>query len=127
MNGDCFLRLLVRMFVVVFLAGCAAAKDESFTLPKGNTEQGRATFIKFRCYDCHRVQGVDLPPGEEPNQAVVELGGAVEHLKTYGDLVTSIVNPSHRLAKGYTPVLVSQDGNSNFAVCDNIDVGVETC
>jgi hypothetical protein len=33
-------------------------------------------------------------------------------VKTYGDLVTSIVNPSHRLARGYPREEVSTDGVS---------------
>ncbi|HVT26482.1 MAG TPA: hypothetical protein VHE81_00545 [Lacipirellulaceae bacterium] len=102
-------RCFALLFSFAVLSGCATnSNDDVFTLPKGNVERGEATFMHFRCYDCHRVQGVNLPPGEEPNQVMVDLGGRVEHVKDYGDLVTSIINPSHRLAKGYTPSLVSK-------------------
>jgi hypothetical protein len=70
-------------------------------------ERGKAAFVQFRCYDCHSVSGVELPAGEEPNQAIVTLGGEVARIKTYGELVTSIINPSHRLASGYSKDLVT--------------------
>jgi Cytochrome c len=109
----------LSMILIVCLAGCAS-KEASFSLPKGDAERGQAAFIKFRCYDCHRVHGIDLPPGEEPNQVMVELGGKVEHRKDYGDLITAIINPSHRLAKGYTPSLVAHDGKSNMTVYNDV-------
>jgi hypothetical protein len=71
-------------------------------------------FTQFRCYDCHFVEGVDFPVGEEPDQAIVALGGEVSRVKTYGELVTSIINPSHKLAQGYAQSLVARDGESRM-------------
>ena len=112
-------RVFVKLSLIVCLAGCAS-KEENFTLPKGDAERGQAAFVNFRCYDCHRVHGVDLPPAEEPNQVMVELGGKVERLRDYGDLVTAIINPSHRLASGYTPNLVAQEGKSRMTVYNDV-------
>jgi sulfur-oxidizing protein SoxX len=106
--------------MIACLAGCAKNDDVGYTLPPGNAERGQADFVTFRCYDCHRVKGVELPVGEEPDQAVVELGGDVNRTMTYGDLVTGIVNPSHNLAKGYTPSLVAQDGKSRMTVYNDV-------
>jgi sulfur-oxidizing protein SoxX len=39
----------------------------------------------------------------------VTLGGQTSRT-TYGDLVTSIANPSHRIARGYPPETVTVDG-----------------
>jgi hypothetical protein len=105
--------------LVVFLVGCAA-KEKEFTLPPGDAEQGQAAFVTFRCFDCHVVDGVDLPPGEEQGQVLVKLGGEVDRLRDYGDLVTAIVNPSHRLAKGYTPSFVSDEGKSRMTVYNDV-------
>ena len=113
------IRFLAAVSLVVLLAGCAS-NDDKFTLPAGDAARGQDAFIKFRCYDCHRVHDVDLPPSEEPNQVVVELGGKVEHVNKYGELVTAIVNPSHRLAKGYTSELVSTDGQSKMTVYNDV-------
>src|SRR4029078_2753122 len=119
MKGQCLLRVLVKLSVAVFLAGCAA-KQESFTLPKGDAERGKAAFVHCRCFDCHRVSGVDLPPGEEPDRVVVELGGNADSPRQYAELVTAIVNPSHRLAKGYTPSRVTRDGKSRMTVYNDV-------
>jgi hypothetical protein len=101
------------------VAGCAG-NESSFTLPKGDAERGQAAFVHFRCYDCHRVKGVELPTSEEPDQVLVQLGGEVERPREYSDLVMGIINPSHRLAKGYSPNLVSQDGKSRMTVYNDV-------
>jgi hypothetical protein len=52
----------------------------------------------------------------------VTLGGQTVRVKTYGDLVTSIVNPSHRLARGYAASEVSRNGESLMAAARLNDV-----
>jgi len=73
-----------------------------FLLPEGDVEQGKATFLELQCNACHTVDGVDLPPPLIiPNpSATVVLGGQVFEIRTDGYLVTSIINPSHELARG---------------------------
>ena len=44
----------------------------------------------------------------------IALGGEVTRIQTYGELVTSIINPSHRLAEGYPVDTVSVDGKSRM-------------
>ena len=111
-------RWIVVTLLLCSVVGCGASKS-SFTLPSGDPEQGKADFVHFRCYDCHQVKGVDLPVGEEPNQVVVELG-EVDHPRDYSELVTAIINPSHRLATGYTTDLVSRDGKSRMPVYNDV-------
>jgi hypothetical protein len=113
------MRFFASLSLIICVGGCAPDVNQ-FTLPPGDAERGQAAFLKFRCYDCHRVHGVDLPPGEEPDQVMVELGGEVERLRNYGDLVTAIVNPSHRLAKGYDPSLVANEGKSRMTVYNDV-------
>jgi L-cysteine S-thiosulfotransferase len=112
-------RFCAKLSLVVCLVGCAA-EEKAFTLPPGDAERGQAAFTKFRCFDCHLVNGVDLPPGEEPEQVMVQLGGEVDRLRDYGDLVTAIVNPSHRLAKGYASNLVADEGKSRMTVYNDV-------
>ncbi|MFN8007804.1 MAG: cytochrome C [Terriglobia bacterium] len=85
-----------------------------FRLPDGDIEKGKATFIELRCHLCHTVAGVELPPGEPLLPVMIELGGQVREVKTYGELVTSIINPSHRFAKGYKKELIEVDGKSRM-------------
>ena len=51
---------------------------------------------------------------------MVELGGEVERLREYSDLVTAIINPSHRLAKGYDASLVANEGKSRMTVYNDV-------
>ncbi len=73
-----------------------------FLLPEGDVEQGKAAFVELQCNSCHTVDGVDLPsPVVIPSpSASVVLGGHVFEIRTDGYLVTSIIHPSHKLARG---------------------------
>ncbi len=74
-----------------------------FRLPEGDVEQGRAAFVELHCNSCHTVDGVELPPPvviPTPSASVV-LGGQVFEIRTDGYLVTSIINPSHKLVRGF--------------------------
>ena len=44
----------------------------------------------------------------------IGLGGEVTRIDTYGQLVTSIINPSHRLAKGHSAEDVTEGGTSKM-------------
>ena len=75
--------------------------ERGFRLPDGDPQSGREVFLYLQCNQCHTIKSEELPivPGTEP---YVELGGVVTHVKTYGELVTAIVNPSHKLADGFS-------------------------
>jgi hypothetical protein len=62
------------------------------------------------------IAGEELPRLELAEPPFVELGGTVTKVKTYGELVTAIINPSHKLAKGYPIDEVSNDGESKMPV-----------
>ena len=115
----CPKKSLLFTLLLACLAGCGP-KDEGFTLPVGDAERGKAAFISFHCFDCHEVHNVDLPAGEEPNQKIVELGGTVTRTKSYGDLVTGIINPSHRLAKGYEAGADTDNNESPMKVYNDV-------
>ena len=114
MNKQTF---LISLFALLWaLGGCSQdpKSGAGFRLPDGDAGQGREVFLYMQCNQCHTIEGTELPviPGADP--AYVELGGRVATVKTYGDLVTSIINPSHRLAPGYAKEKVSVDGESNM-------------
>ncbi len=110
------LRTTTGTMLLAVSIGCGTAPPPTseLVLPQGDPVLGKEAFLGMRCYDCHRIPGIDLPLAEEPNQAVVELGGEVTKVRSYADLVTSIINPSHRLATGYTEALVASGGKSNM-------------
>ena len=100
------------------LAGCEADRmsEKGFSLPEGNALNGKDAFVYMHCHECHTVAGEELPALTMAEPPYVELGGRVTRVKTYGELVTAIINPSHKLAKGYAVDAVSSDGESNMPV-----------
>ena len=107
---------LATLSILCSAIGCGGGPKSSkgFSLPDGDKGRGKEAFVRFFCYDCHSVAGFELPEPTEPDQVVVKLGGEVPRIKTYGELVTSIINPSHRLATGYSKSLVSDEGESKM-------------
>lgn len=114
-----------RQMLAIVLAGAlllgacdreARMASTGFRLPDGDPQAGREAFIYMQCHQCHTIEGMELPiiPGQEP--PYVELGGKVTAVKTYGQLITAVIYPSHKLANGYAKEVVSQDGESNMYV-----------
>jgi mono/diheme cytochrome c family protein len=77
-----------------------------FSLPPGDIAQGKVLFDNFQCVDCHVISGQ-----LDANNRIV-LGGKTNKVKTYGELVTAIINPSHELSPRYAKDVVSQGGQS---------------
>ena len=114
MKRQSFLVLLIAF--AAMLSGCDEERtmsERGFRLPDGNAAAGREAFLYMHCNQCHTIKGEELPtvPGFEP---YVELGGPVTRVKTYGELVTAVINPSHKLAEGYAEEVVSEDGKSKM-------------
>ena len=118
-----FVPRFLALALAAALVGCGSGpkSGKGFTLPDGDKAQGLEVFKQMRCYDCHAVSGVELPDAEEPDQTVIRLGGKVARIKTYGELVTSIINPSHRLARGYAKEqIVSEEGGSKMKTYNDV-------
>ena len=115
------MRFITRWSVVLLMlltAACGGAKSGAgLRLPDGNVERGKAAFLELKCNTCHTVAGTEMPtPSKEYAYVrVVVLGGEVRQVKTYGALVTSIINPSHSLAPGYPKELITKDNQSAMA------------
>lgn len=92
----------------------ARMSELGFRLPEGDAAAGREAFLYMQCHQCHTIEGEELPAIPSQPPPYVELGGAVSKVKTYGELVTAIINPSHRLAPGYARDVVSVDGKSKM-------------
>ncbi len=111
--------LMIVLASVLMLGGCdreARMASQGFRLPDGDPQAGREAFIYMQCHQCHTIEGMELPmiPGQDP--PYVELGGKVTAVKTYGQLITAIIYPSHKLANGYAEDVVSEDGASNMYI-----------
>ena len=91
------------LVLAAVLAGCYAGPKSAkgFQLPDGDVDNGKAAFLALKCNTCHRVSGVELPAPVATAPTNVVLGGEVTMIRTYGELVTSVINPSHGLAPGF--------------------------
>jgi sulfur-oxidizing protein SoxX len=78
------------------LAACSPESPFGFRLPDGDATAGRQAFLDLRCNSCHEVRGSAIEHGG--GLAQITLGGQTTRVKTYGELVTSIINPSHKIA-----------------------------
>ena len=110
----------VAMTVALLASMTACDRDpmseKGFRLPDGDPMAGREAFLYMQCNQCHTISGEELPAVPNADPPYVELGGPVSRVKTYGELVTAIINPSHKLASGYAEDVVSEEGQSKMYV-----------
>ena len=115
----------VKRLKCLLVAGCMAmltgceGEGRGFRLPEGDVDAGRATFVSLGCNDCHHIASIDRAADSNTN-LTLRLGGIVTKVKTYGELVTSIINPSHKIARPYPPQPVEVDGNSAMRAYNDI-------
>jgi len=113
---------VLRVFCL-FAACCLAACnpfEESFALPEGDADRGRQHFVSLGCINCHVVTGAELPAPAEAGPVQVRLGSRTGRKMSYGQLVTAIVNPSHRLPIGHERTGVSVDGQSRMTSLNDV-------
>lgn len=104
---------LIAICSVFFVSACEQGRQaqDSVYLPEGDPDQGQVEFVLLGCAGCHNVVGAELPESEAGPVRVL-LGSQTGRKMSYGQLVTSIVNPSHRLSPRYRKDEISQDGES---------------
>jgi L-cysteine S-thiosulfotransferase len=104
------------------LVACAGGKQSpiGFSLPEGDAEAGKATFVELACNACHSTPDVEQLETDSSQDITVLLGGDVSRVKTYADLVTSVINPSHRISKTNPPGAVMSEGISRMPVYNSL-------
>lgn len=109
---------LILLITAIGATGCTRDADSpaGFRLPEGDAASGREVFVYMQCHECHTLEGDEFPQIPYADSPYVSLGGPVSRVKTYGELVTAIINPSHELAKGYAEETVSENGESNMHI-----------
>ena len=106
-------KVILLISICLFLSACNK-QSQGFNLPVGNAEQGKVNFILLACNNCHSVEDVDWNGADREMPINVSLGGKMSRIKTYGDLITSIINPSHKLSRGNNPTTITEDGKSKM-------------
>ena len=95
---------ILWLLALPLILGCMPGpkSGQGFTLPDGDAEQGKKTFTQLQCQACHTVKGIEFEAvAAAEDQRMIPLGGDTTYVRTYGSLVTSIINPSHRFALGH--------------------------
>ena len=108
--------LITLLPFIPLLSACDMGPPSGFgfSLPQGDVEAGEQAFVEFNCTDCHSVVGrEDLRESIKP-EMTVSLGGEAPRIQTYGQLVTSIINPSHKISQKYSAEAVAENGTSKM-------------
>ena len=111
---------LSPLFILFFLlASCNYGPNSGrgFSLPEGSVDKGHAAFVELECNTCHSVGDIEHIAGHEGPDINIALGGQVTAIKTYGDLMTSVINPSHKVDRRHAyQNLVTEGGESKMVV-----------
>ena len=111
-----YLTLLVAALMQLTACGRTADSPVGFSLPEGNPSKGKALFASFQCGSCHLLPGesqsANNSESDLPNK--VRIGREVPHVVTYAEMVTSIINPSHRISTRYGQEMMNPDGSSKM-------------
>ena len=108
------LLLLLVVALGLLASGCQRnlKSTRSFHLPEGDAKAGQAAFVSLNCVSCHTVDGVDLPKPNAAPEKRLALGGKVVRLRTYGDLLTSIIHPDYSLSEAVPASVRKKMGQS---------------
>ena len=105
--------LLTALFSVLVGCDLGANSPRGFSLPEGNIENGKQVFMKYRCVDCHSIPDIEVADGHQYlTVKPIPIGGSSPRIKTYGELVTSVINPSHKISGRQPASVTSQNGQS---------------
>ncbi|CAB9494064.1 c-type cytochrome [Alteromonas macleodii] len=116
------MKTTIIVLATLFLFACdqGPKSPRGFSLPEGNMKQGYQVFKKYQCQDCHRIAGDKEPEDAQYLVAKpIPLGGSSGRIKTYAELVTSIINPSHKLTPRQPASFTSEDGVSLMRVVND--------
>ncbi len=102
------------IFAFLLLQVSCETQSRGFALPEGDAEAGKRSFVELNCNQCHSIEGIPWAGSEAMGDLRIELGGEVSSIKTYGELVTSVINPSKKIARKYEAIATTGDGQSRM-------------
>ncbi|ANO50402.1 c-type cytochrome [Woeseia oceani] len=111
---------IAALFVGLAACQSGANSGQQLVLPEGDATAGQEAFVSLECTACHTVSGLDLPAAEEMGPVTMLLGGNVSKVKSYNELVTSVINPSHKLARNLFKQEIAQNGESIMPVYNDV-------
>lgn len=113
---------ILLVYLLFLLIGCdsTARSKDTIHLPQGDAARGKQHFVALGCNSCHTVLDENLPAPEIAGPVRVRLGNKTNTALTYAQLVTSIVNPSHRVSRRHLKKNVSADGSPTMPVFNEV-------
>ena len=110
------------ILLIIVVAACDSGPNSprGFSLPEGDAVNGEKVFMKFNCLSCHKLDGFDYDAVNKEMEPAVQLGGLTTGVKTYADLVTSVINPSHKLSQHYKRQVALAEGPSKMPVFNDV-------
>jgi hypothetical protein len=113
------------IILVSVMAACSYGPDspKGFSLPEGNVAMGEKVFMQYQCQACHSLEGYEDDSLIKEFDTPIPLGGTSSMVKTYGQLVTSVINPSHKLAsrsKSIEEKITNDNGSSKMRVFNDV-------
>jgi hypothetical protein len=116
------LLLIFIAIASITLLSCSKGSDspKGFSLPKGDSQAGQVVFMKYQCLSCHTLEGFEQEGIYKHAEISVALGGKKYRTMTYAELVTSVINPSHKLASRYLIADVSVEDTSKMTVFNDV-------
>jgi mono/diheme cytochrome c family protein len=113
---------LVLLTLGLFACESGPGSPKGFSLPEGDIAMGETTFLKYQCLACHTIEGIEYESINKVFEQPVRLGGNSSIVKTYAQLVTSIINPSHKLAPRSINLesVATEDGLSKMPVFNEV-------
>ncbi|NNE25322.1 MAG: cytochrome C [Saprospiraceae bacterium] len=104
--------MLITLLCGGFLISSCNEQARGFALPAGDIEEGKATYKRLACNECHSISEIAWKGGNDSLNIL--LGGDVSIEKSYGDLVTSVINPSHKISRRYKQQATTEEGLSKM-------------
>lgn len=119
MNKPC---LLLPLVLLLNLLSCRPSPEspKGFSLPQGDAVEGEKVLMRYQCLACHNLEGFDYETVNKELEPPVLLGGTSSQVTTYADLVTSIINPSHKLSPNYPLMLIQEESESKMIVFNEV-------
>lgn len=116
--------LLLLSILSIGLISCNSGPDSprGFSLPEGDASEGETVFMKYQCLACHSLAGFEDVSIVKQFEQPIRLGGTSSIVKTYAQLVTAVINPSHELAPRARNLenITNEDGTSKMPIFNDV-------
>ena len=118
-----FVYLNYFYFLLWLLVVMALIPLKALVYQKEISQRVKRCFMQYKCQACHALKGYEDESLIKEFDTLVPLGGTSAIIKTYAQLVTSVINPSHKFAprnKSIEEKLINDDGSSKMRLFNDV-------